>query len=134
METADRMDTMLQPTLTAPANLAGKPRCQARSKRSGEQCGRAASPGQRVCVSHGAGSPQAKLAARERLAALVDPALEALREVLDDPDAKPADKLRAAESVLDRTGHSRTSKVESTMNLSDAREILKQKLLEAAGL
>jgi len=35
-----------------------KNQCQARSKRTGKQCGRAASPGKRVCYYHGGATPK----------------------------------------------------------------------------
>lgn len=41
-------------------------RCTA-TNRSGNQCGRAALPGARVCHSHGAGAPQVQAKAKERL-------------------------------------------------------------------
>ena len=42
-------------------------KCQAKSKQSGEQCKRWASPGQRVCTMHGAKAPKAIAAAERRL-------------------------------------------------------------------
>jgi hypothetical protein len=43
-------------------------RCTAKSKRSGQQCRRWAALGATVCVVHGGGSPQARRAAKARLA------------------------------------------------------------------
>lgn len=53
---------------------------------------------------HGGNLPQVRGKAKERLLALVDPALVALNKVLTDPDADDATKVRAALGVLDRTG------------------------------
>ena len=41
--------------------------CTARSKRSGEQCRRAATPGALVCASHGSSAPQVRAKAAERV-------------------------------------------------------------------
>ena len=132
MDIQDRMETRFEAVLTAPQNLAGSPRCQARSKQSGEQCARAATPGHRVCRSHGSGSPQARRAAALRLSDLVLPAIATFARVLADPDAKSADKIRAAEAILDRAGYPRTTRAEQ-MSGEEAKEILFQRLMELRG-
>ena len=43
-------------------------RCTARSRRSGERCGRAATPGTNVCASHGSKAPAVRRAAARRVA------------------------------------------------------------------
>ena len=57
-------------------------RCIAHSSQTGEPCKKAAIRGGTVCASHGGQAPQVKKTARERLEALIDPAIDALREVL----------------------------------------------------
>lgn len=57
-----------KPELPAPAPP-GPQRCTARSKRSGEQCKRWATPGAAVCRMHGGKAPQVEAAARRRLQA-----------------------------------------------------------------
>ena len=51
---------------------------------------------------HGGKAPQVKLAAKDRLAALVDPAIDALQRALDHRDINAA--IRAAKDLLDRAG------------------------------
>lgn len=99
-------------------------RCQATS-RSGNQCGHRASPGQRVCHLHGAASPQAQRKAKLRLAELVSPAIATLAKEMTQADTS-ADRMKAANSILDRAGWGRVQKVEA----HDAREILLQRLLD----
>lgn len=48
--------------------MTSRERCRATSRRSGERCRRWPAPGQAVCASHGAKSPQARAKAAERLA------------------------------------------------------------------
>lgn len=132
MNTTDPMDTSLELTIATPPNLAGSPRCQAQSKQSGKQCARAATPGHRVCRSHGSGSPQARRAAALRLSDLVLPAIATFARVLANPDAKSSDKIRAAEAILDRAGYPRTTRAEQ-MSSEEAKEILFQRLMELRG-
>jgi hypothetical protein len=91
-------------------------RCTATSKQSGERCKRRPHPGSNVCVIHGAGAPQTKRTARERLEALVDPAINTLRKVLqqglDTGNASSA--VRAALGILDRCGFHPSQCVELT--------------------
>jgi hypothetical protein len=79
----------------------GANQCTARSKRSGKRCRRSKYPGATVCVMHGAGAPQVQLAARERIAALVHPALDRLQRALKSNDANG---VRAAIDLLNRAG------------------------------
>lgn len=60
--------------------------------------------GQFVCRAHGGASPQAKKKGRERLAALVEPSIDALERALASGDW-PA-TVRAAKDLLDRAGMS----------------------------
>ena len=88
-------------------------RCTA-TNRAGERCGRTPIPGGFVCAMHGGKNPVVQKTARERLLAMVDPALDALLRFLrtappcevcgrSDADRDPL-VLRAAQLVLDRTG------------------------------
>ena len=55
-----------------------------------------------MCVMHGGKAPQVQLAAKARIAALVDPAIDALQRALDHKDINAA--VRAARDLLDRAG------------------------------
>lgn len=70
----------------------------------GQPCEGPAMIGQKVCGYHGGKSPQAKRAARERLAFAADAAAATLAELVEDPDVLPADRIRAAKEILDRVG------------------------------
>lgn len=57
--------------------------------------------GQHVCQTHGGRAPLAMLSAQERLAQMVDPALTALRKLVDEADADSV-RLSAIKDILDR--------------------------------
>src|SRR5579862_9906844 len=78
--------------------------CHARSKRSGKQCARHAIAGGGVCAMHGGSAPQVREAARQRLLALVDPALAVIEGNLKGRAKNPQVAQRAAEDLLDRAG------------------------------
>lgn len=78
-------------------------RCRAH-RRDGQACRRWAILGGRVCPSHGGSAPQVKAAATLRYAALLDPALNALAELLDGERTSDAVRLGAARVVLDAVG------------------------------
>lgn len=78
-------------------------RCTARSKQSGVRCKRVPIPGGTVCTMHGGAAPQVQKSAKERIAALVHPALDTLQRALTDRDVNAA--VRAARDVLDRAGY-----------------------------
>ncbi len=83
----------------------GEPRprqCTAMSHRSGQRCRKSAIKGGTVCATHGGSAPQVRLKARQRLDALVLPAIEALAAAMKSGDVRAA--LRAAAMVLDRAG------------------------------
>ena len=80
-------------------------RCSAKAHRTGERCKAPAILGGTVCRVHGGATPVVKKAAKERLLALLDPALAALHKILTDPNADDSVKVRAAIATLDRTGH-----------------------------
>lgn len=91
-------------------------RCTAHSSQTGERCKKSAMLGQTVCRKHGGASPQAKKAARERLNDLVDPAISSLKKVLERAiDSEDyAAVVRAANSILDRTGYHPSQSLELT--------------------
>lgn len=88
-------------------------------------CRAFAMQGQEVCKAHGGSAGHSRRAARLRLAGLVDPAIATLAKEMARAD-NSSDRQRAANSILDRAGFARVSKVES----EDARAILLQRLLE----
>jgi hypothetical protein len=87
--------------------------CRAHSQRTGEACKKTAIPGGTVCRYHGGGAKQVQNAARERLAALVMPALGALSELVKQRKV-PAVRLGAARDVLDRSELARIIRQEFT--------------------
>jgi hypothetical protein len=93
-----------------------KPRvkCTA-TKRNGDPCNRWALKGASVCTSHGGNLPSIRESAREKLLALVLPAIEELEAVLSNPATANADKLRAIQLILDRTGYGTKSELEVTI-------------------
>ncbi len=76
-------------------------RCTATSKAKGTRCGRTAIPGGTVCRYHGGAAPQVKAKALERLAALVDPAITRLNELVLQKEY-PSTAITAVKDVLDR--------------------------------
>jgi len=59
------------------------------------------------CRNHGGSTPNGRLAARLRLAELVQPAMATLARALTDPDVPWSVKQRSADSLLDRAGYPR---------------------------
>lgn len=99
-----------EPTVDATGRTITR-QCRAKSTTSGQRCKKSAMLGQTVCRAHGGASPQAKEAARLRLAGLVMPAITTLaREMTQAPAS--ADRQRAANSILDRAGMSRAASPE----------------------
>lgn len=105
----------------------GRVLCKAK-RRDGELCMSPVVAGLRVCRMHGARAPGARAAAKQRLADLVDPAIEKLSQIIDRHDTKDPDRLRAIDSVLDRTGHGRSQ----TVDTSNAKERLFALLMDKA--
>ena len=91
----------------------GKRRCTAHN-RSGARCRRAPILGGTVCDRHGGKAPQTKKAARQRLAEMVDPALNELEELLTMRKESPAVVLGAVNTILDRAGYKPTDRVALT--------------------
>lgn len=100
-------------------------KCHAR-KRDGSQCQAWALPGASVCRLHGGGTAASMAKAKLRMMELVDPAIATIARIMADPTAKPADRLRAAENILDRAGIPRRMELDPDM----ARDILAQKLAQ----
>lgn len=101
----------------------GRLLCAAKRRGTDELCRAPAMAGLRVCRLHGGASKQAQRKARLRLAELIDPAIGTLAREMVQAD-KSADKQRAANSILDRAGLGRVSKVET----DDAKELLYERL------
>lgn len=91
-------------------------RCRAHSSRTGERCKLPPVRGATVCRSHGGAARQVQDAARERLQAMVLPALVTLRKLIDSADSD-AVKLAAIKAVLDYTGHRIPDKLEQSGTL-----------------
>lgn len=75
--------------------------CRAKAKATGERCRRQALMGATVCIVHGGAAPQVKAKARERVQALVHPAITRLSSLLESDDERIA--LAAVRVVLDRS-------------------------------
>jgi hypothetical protein len=105
-----------------PETRQGKPalsrQCTARSGRSGQRCRKSAIRGGTVCATHGGSAPMVRLKARQRLDALVLPAIEALATAMRSGDLGAM--LRAAQLVLDRSGFPASHKVEMSPEEVDA--------------
>jgi hypothetical protein len=99
--------------------------CSAHSSRTGELCRNAAMHGQKVCRSHGGSARRARDKATLRLAGLVDPAIATLAREMVNADTS-RERQSAANSILDRSGWGRVTKVEAV----DARQMLLQRLHE----
>jgi hypothetical protein len=97
-------------------------RCSARSKQSGRRCKRHPIPGGTVCVMHGGKAPQVQQSARDRITALVHPAIDTLERALSDGDVNAA--VRAARDLLDRAGYAATSRHEIAASKSLAELIV----------
>lgn len=82
---------------------ARRQRCTARISDGSRQCERWAINGSTICATHGGRAPQVQRSARERLAALVEPAIGALQKALKSGDTPAV--IRAALGVLDRCGY-----------------------------
>lgn len=80
-------------------------RCTAKANRTGERCRAPAIKGGVVCRVHGGAAKHVQQAAKERLLGMVEPAMVELRKIIAKRDTTDADKLRAIQMVLDRTGY-----------------------------
>lgn len=105
----------------------GKRLCNGFTNNTGEPCGMPALFKQDYCIHHGGRSRGPKRRARIKLLELIEPALATLAKEMTSTTNKPADRIRAAENILDRAGVSRVHTIET----DDARALLLQKLEEA---
>jgi hypothetical protein len=87
--------------------------CTAKSKQSGVRCKRPPIRGHHVCAMHGGKSPQVIATAKQRLAAMVDPALVQLQALLLGAEAEPV-RLAAVKDILDRNGYKPVDRIEVT--------------------
>jgi len=105
-------------------DLTDDERCSAKSKTSGDRCGKRALFAQRVCRTHGGKAPQAINAARNRLSFAADEAARALTEmsgpVMEGEKCAMCGRgqirdenvrTKASIAVLDRVGIGSSSKV-----------------------
>ncbi len=86
-----------------------RPKCTATSRQTGARCGAWPIPGGTVCKWHGGAAPQVQKAARDRLADMVDPALTALKGLIETADSDSV-RLSAIKDILDRAGYKPTEK------------------------
>lgn len=108
-----------------PETVSGKPRCRGRAKsRGGAQCAEATVPGATVCRIHGGAAPQVGRAARLRLIEAIEPAIATLIKEMAQAD-RPADRIKAANSLLDRAGVPRVTET----SVDAAREAVLQEMI-----
>lgn len=93
------------------SRLDGKRACSAH-RTNGDPCRGLAISGGTVCYVHGGAAPQTRLAAEDRIRALVDPALYRIEKTIGD-DHNPQLALAAARDILDRAGYKATEKIQS---------------------
>lgn len=84
--------------------LSPKRQCTAMSKHTGQQCGRYAMKGLRVCVMHGGATRQAKAKAAERIQQASGYAADLLVEMMANPDIDVKTRTQIAQDLLDRSG------------------------------
>lgn len=91
-------------------------KCKAH-RSNGEPCNKWAIQGGAVCNTHGGSAPQVKMKAEERIALLVDPAINRIKDLIDNGENDSV-RLSAAKDALDRAGLKPVEKRESR-NITD---------------
>jgi len=86
-------------------------KCSAHNRHSKLPCQNPAIRGGTVCRMHGGSAPHVKENARERLAALVDPAITRMGSLIGHK--QPGVALMAAKDILDRTGYKAVEVIKS---------------------
>lgn len=81
-------------------------------KRNGDRCNNPPVRGTSVCRMHGGSAPQVKAKANQRLVDMIMPAMRELRRVIDSKTASDADKLKAVNMILNRTGYNERQTIE----------------------
>lgn len=97
-------DADLKVTSIQDMYLSPKRQCTAMSKHTGQQCGRYAMKGLRVCVMHGGATRQAKAKAAERIQQASGYAADLLVEMMANPDIDVKTRTQIAQDLLDRSG------------------------------
>lgn len=106
---------MTQAGMTQANHGRGERQCTATRKTTGARCGNSPILGGTVCRYHGGGAPQVKARARERLLAMVDPALTELSRLLRKSKLDPV-RMAAVKDVLDRAGFRPIEEVDVTIS------------------
>lgn len=92
---------------------AGPDRAQCTAhKRNGDRCSNPPVRGAVVCRMHGGSAPQVRAKANQRLVEMILPALAHLRKIVDSPSTSDADKLKAIQMILNRTGYSERQQID----------------------
>lgn len=99
--------------LTPQQRMQLAPRCKATSWATGLRCKQPAIRGGEVCIVHGGGSPAAKAKAAQRIATMVDPALEVMLNLLVSKKTTDSVRFNVAKDILDRAGHKPVEKSEN---------------------
>ncbi|MFJ4224243.1 hypothetical protein [Microbacterium sp. NPDC089695] len=97
-------DADLKVTSIQDMYLSPKRQCTAMSKHTGQQCGRYAMKGLRVCVMHGGATRQAKAKAAERIQQASGYAADLLVEMMANPDIDVKTRTQIAQDLLNRAG------------------------------
>ena len=90
-----------------------------KTTRAGNPCRAPALKGHLVCNKHGGSLPNVKAkSARNLLEGLVEPALMALDEIVQDAKQPASARVAAARDILDRTGYKPVVRVEGVPSLA----------------
>lgn len=93
------------------------------------KCGRAAVTGSDMCHAHGGKTTiQTVTSARMKAASFAPDAITVLAEIMNNDRANDSDRIKAANSILDRAGLGRTSHIETTT--TNMNEMLRLALAE----